>query len=177
VSIYLSIEKWKGKKCLKAEKWRRKISTKKGKKKRKQVTTRFADAYVMALRATSLKGLMVLRNFDDRQVTKRRSEDLRKEFARLTYLKWTTVISCGDGDEVELAKEKVAEIQGKKLACVKKRQWKDEREKNRGCKIFRSWAMPLVGANTYIIIFTVVTYVNNCYKKENLPRSLTSSVF
>ena len=47
--------------------------------------------YVMASRATSLDGLLVLRDFDRKQLTKRHSEDLRIEFKRLEYLKWRTI--------------------------------------------------------------------------------------
>ena len=43
--------------------------------------------YVMVSRATSLDGLIVLCDFDTKQISKWRSEDLRKEFARLALLK------------------------------------------------------------------------------------------
>jgi len=46
--------------------------------------------YVMVSRAKSLNGLVVLRNFDMRNITKQPSEDSRKEFSRLTRLKWET---------------------------------------------------------------------------------------
>ena len=69
--------------------------------------------YVMVSRATSLPGLMVLRGFDAKQITKRRSEDLRKEFSRLMYLKWQTIIKYGSGDEVRDAKRKVDMLRGR----------------------------------------------------------------
>ena len=52
-------------------------------------------------RATSLDGLVVLCDFDARQITKRWSEDLilRKEFSRLTLLKWQTIMNHGCGVE------------------------------------------------------------------------------
>ena len=43
--------------------------------------------YVMVSRATSLDELMVLCDFDAKQISRRRSEDLRKEFARFALLK------------------------------------------------------------------------------------------
>ena len=44
--------------------------------------------YVMVSRATSLDGLLVLCDFDAQQISKRRSEELRKVFERLTCFKW-----------------------------------------------------------------------------------------
>lgn len=66
--------------------------------------------YVMVSRATSLNGLMVLRKFDKRQITKRRSEELRVEFARLVSLKWKTVTEYGEQPEIEEAKGKLSEL-------------------------------------------------------------------
>ena len=63
--------------------------------------------YFMVSRATSLNGLMVLRKFDKRQITKRRSEELRKEFARLVALKWKTVAEYGEQPEIEEARRKI----------------------------------------------------------------------
>ena len=62
--------------------------------------------YVMASRATSLEGLFVLRSFDIKQISKRQSEDLRKEFSHLAYLKWQAVSRYGSRDEIEKAKHK-----------------------------------------------------------------------
>lgn len=42
--------------------------------------------YVMISRATSLKSLAILRNFEAKKVNTRLSEDFRKEFARLDVL-------------------------------------------------------------------------------------------
>ena len=61
----------------------------------------------MVSRATSLNGLMVLRKFDKRQITKRRSEELRKEFACLVALKWKTVAEYGEQPEIEEARRKI----------------------------------------------------------------------
>ena len=66
--------------------------------------------YVMVSRATSLDGLVVLRDFDARQITKRRSEDLRKEFTHLTILKWQTVLNHGCGAESEEAKQMIEKL-------------------------------------------------------------------
>jgi hypothetical protein len=60
--------------------------------------------YVMASRATSLGALMVLRDFEHKQLTKRHSEDLRKEFLRLSVLKWRTVEKYGELGELEEAR-------------------------------------------------------------------------
>ena len=68
--------------------------------------------YVMVSRATSLDGLVVLRDFDAHQITKRRSEDLilRKEFSRLTLLKWQTIVNHGCGAEIGEVKLMVREL-------------------------------------------------------------------
>jgi hypothetical protein len=68
--------------------------------------------YGMVSRATSLSGLIVLRGFDAKQITKRRSEDLRKELNRLMFLKWQTVVKHGSGDEVQDAKRRVEVLRG-----------------------------------------------------------------
>ena len=68
--------------------------------------------YVMISRATSLDGLLVLREFNANQIKKRRSEDLRKEFARLLVLKWKTILNTGVGHEVENAKQKLEGLNG-----------------------------------------------------------------
>ena len=60
--------------------------------------------YVMASRSTSLEGLIVLREFDFSQISKRRSEDLRKEFKRLECLKLKTIIEYGSDEEGNRAK-------------------------------------------------------------------------
>jgi len=72
--------------------------------------------YVMVSRATSLSGVIVLRDFEDRQIVKWRSEESGKEFARLTYLKWQTIVQYGDEAEIEEAKKKMAEITEKTAA-------------------------------------------------------------
>ena len=46
---------------------------------------------------------MILRDFNIKQVTKRRSEDLRNEFSRLNNLKWQTIKAYENADEVEEA--------------------------------------------------------------------------
>ena len=78
--------------------------------------------YVMVSRATSLDGLLVLRDFNARQITKRRSEDLRKEFERLMYLKWKTIASCGLADEVEVSKRMMEKLREPRESRVIKRK-------------------------------------------------------
>ena len=78
--------------------------------------------YVMASRAKSLDGLLVLRDFDRKQITKRRSEELRVEFRRLEILKWKTIAEYGDPDEVRGAGEVVKELQGLSSTKAKKRK-------------------------------------------------------
>jgi len=82
--------------------------------------------YVMVSRATSLDGLLVLRDFDARQISKRRSEDLRKEFNRIMILKWETTVKYGKGDEVKEAERKVKELKFKNAAKGTKRKLGDE---------------------------------------------------
>jgi hypothetical protein len=84
--------------------------------------------YVMASRATSLDGLMVLRKFDKKQIAKRHSEDMRKEFTRLLYLKWKTISECGDGNEVQEANRKLVEMQGENKRYGVKRKVHDDEE-------------------------------------------------
>ena len=60
--------------------------------------------YMMVSRATSLDGLIVLQDFDTKQIAKRRSEDMRREFAHLTLLKWRTIVQYGTEGEVVEAK-------------------------------------------------------------------------
>ena len=50
-----------------------------------------------------MNGLMILCDFDIKQVTKRRSEDLRNEFSWLNNLKWQTIKAYRNADEVEEA--------------------------------------------------------------------------
>jgi hypothetical protein len=62
--------------------------------------------YVMISRSTSLQGLVILREFDFGKITKRPSEDLRMEFARLEVLRLETVAKYGSGDEEDAANVK-----------------------------------------------------------------------
>ena len=50
----------------------------------------------------SLKGPMVYGYFDRKQIIKRQLDELRKEFTRLLYLKWKTIIkaNCEQTDQV-----------------------------------------------------------------------------
>ena len=61
--------------------------------------------YVMASRCTSLEGLLILRDFKFDQITKRHSEDLRKEFSRLDNLRLRTIVKYGNNDEIIVAQE------------------------------------------------------------------------
>ncbi|THU80761.1 hypothetical protein K435DRAFT_609019, partial [Dendrothele bispora CBS 962.96] len=48
--------------------------------------------YVMLSRATSLKGVIILRDFDNRKLQCRLNEDLRKELRRIRILQLQTSI-------------------------------------------------------------------------------------
>ena len=54
---------------------------------------------VVVSRATSLNGSLVLHDFDARQITRRRSEDLRKELNRIMLQKWLTTAKYGNSSE------------------------------------------------------------------------------
>lgn len=86
------------------------------------------QCYVMVSRATSLDGLLLLRSFDAKQIKKRRSEDLRKEFQRLWLLKWRTILKSGESEEVCEAKERLNSLEEKpkkrKADATSKRQLK-----------------------------------------------------
>ena len=90
--------------------------------------------YMMVSRATSLDGLVVLRDFDARQITKRRSEDLRKEFSRLTLLKWQTIVDHGCGAEMNEAKQMIKNLRGGAGARGTKRKAERGKEPNNGSK-------------------------------------------
>ena len=77
--------------------------------------------YVMVLRSTSIEGLIILREFDFNQITKRYSEDLRKEFSRLECLRLQTVIKHGLYDEGCEARVLLGNLKGSDGA--KKRKW------------------------------------------------------
>ena len=77
--------------------------------------------YVMCSRATSLDGLAVLRDFDDRQITKRRSEELRIEFARLMNFKWRTTAKYGNPDEIERARQVLDGMRNKSGVGIKRK--------------------------------------------------------
>ena len=51
--------------------------------------------YVMVSRCTSVDGLVILRDFEFGQITKRRSEDLRKEMSRIECLRLQTIAKYG----------------------------------------------------------------------------------
>lgn len=71
--------------------------------------------YVMVSRSSSLSGLVVLRDFDPGQITKRRSEDLRKEFARLEELKLRTIVRYGQGSrDIEVQETRVGGVSSKR---------------------------------------------------------------
>jgi hypothetical protein len=75
----------------------------------------------MVSRSTSIEGLIVLRDFDFSQMTKRRSEDPRKEFSRLECLRLQTVIEHGSDDEQREAKGLLNDL--KDGSTSKKRKW------------------------------------------------------
>ena len=72
--------------------------------------------YVMVSRAMSLDGLIVLQDFDMKQISKQRSEDLRKEFDHLRLLRLQTIAHYGTGVEMEEAKAVLAKQGQKALA-------------------------------------------------------------
>ena len=76
--------------------------------------------YVMVSRATSLNGVVVLRDFESRQISKRRSEESRKEFSRLASLKWQTIARYGNDMERKEAKENLMKLQGRATGGVKR---------------------------------------------------------
>ena len=93
--------------------------------------------YVMASRATSLEGLMVLRNFERKQICKRWSDELRKEFSRLMYLKWKTIADTGEEEEIANAVRTLQNVQGNAAKGMKRKmgtgvdQWgRSKRQRN-----------------------------------------------
>ena len=58
-------------------------------------------------------GLLILRDFDISNITKRQSEDLRREFTRLEILKWKTMADYGTVSETTLAKVELQRLTGK----------------------------------------------------------------
>ena len=66
----------------------------------------------MVSRRNSLDGLVVLRDTDFGQITKRRAEDLRKEISRLESLGLQTVVNNGSEEEVQEAKALLANLKG-----------------------------------------------------------------
>ena len=67
----------------------------------------------MVSRATSLDGLIVLSDFNAKQISNRQSEDLRKEFAHLALLEWQTIAPYGAGAEIKATKAVLAEHEQK----------------------------------------------------------------
>lgn len=84
--------------------------------------------YVMVSRATSLDGLMIMRDFDSRQIMKRPSEELRREFARLSELKWVTIAKYGSEAEAVEAKKRTTKRQNKTATKPKKRKVSDGKD-------------------------------------------------
>ena len=82
--------------------------------------------YVMVSRATSMQGVSILREFDVKQITKRRSEELRTEFDRLLFLKWQTIAKYGQGNEIREAKDKMADMRKRGSEKKTKRKHTDE---------------------------------------------------
>ena len=111
--------------------------------------------YVMVSRSTYINSLIILRDFDFGQVTKRRSEDLRKESARLEDLRLRTIVHVKYWSEDKarhaeslLGSRKINNVVRKRKRAPDDdvgRQKKRERQRRRE----RSWALPLAGAITY----------------------------
>ena len=64
---------------------------------------------MMISRTTSLDGLIVLRDFDAKQISKWRLEDLKKELPCLALLKWETIARYGAGVDVKAARAVLTE--------------------------------------------------------------------
>ena len=94
--------------------------------------------YVMVSRVTFLQGLVVLRDFDAWQIAKRRSEELRKEFTRLTTLRWQTITRFGVGPEVTEAKGMLREQRASTMTRGIKRK-SVEKGKGSAAKRARTW--------------------------------------
>ena len=77
--------------------------------------------YVMVSKSTSIEGLIVLHDFAFNQITKRRSEDLRKEFSCLECLRLQTIMKHGSYEEGREARGLLGDL--KSSDGVKKRKW------------------------------------------------------
>ena len=66
----------------------------------------------MVSRSTSLQGLFILRKFEFSKISKRRSEDVRKEFRRLDEIRLKTVVKYGSGAEVQESQEALRNLRG-----------------------------------------------------------------
>ncbi|KAJ6513636.1 hypothetical protein C8R47DRAFT_616626 [Mycena vitilis] len=66
----------------------------------------------MVSRATSLEGLVILTPFSKDKICCRQSEDVRKEFRRLRYLRLQTVMRYGTAKEAEQAKKELITVYG-----------------------------------------------------------------
>ena len=67
--------------------------------------------YVMVSRSSSLEGVVILRDFDYGKVTRRHSEDLRKELKRLECLRLQTIVKIGSEDDRHEAKRMLTAMQ------------------------------------------------------------------
>ena len=91
--------------------------------------------YVMASRCTSIEGLIALREFDFSKISKRRSEDLRKEFARLELLELKTIIKYASGNERNAARVVLANVAGNNNAKKRKRNTGNDRTQQKRARM------------------------------------------
>jgi len=89
---------------------------------------------VVVSRATSLNGPLVLHDFDARQITKRRSEDLRKELNRIMLQKWLTTAKYGNNSDRGEAERKIKELTGRDTPKGVKRKASKGNEPGGGTK-------------------------------------------
>jgi len=75
----------------------------------------------MVSRSKSIDGLIILRDFDFAKITRRQSEDLRKEFARSEMARLQTIIKYGTDEEKLEARRLLRAMQSKQTTGKRKR--------------------------------------------------------
>jgi ATP-dependent exoDNAse (exonuclease V) alpha subunit len=93
--------------------------------------------YVMVSRSTSLEGLVILRDFDFNKITKRHSEDLRREFGRLEYLKVQTTLKHGTDNEKRQAKQWLESREHNETSNSRKRKANGGEERAKRARLTR----------------------------------------
>ena len=110
--------------------------------------------YVMVSRSTSLEGLMILRDFDYSKVTRRHSEDLRKELKRLECLRLKTIVKIGSEDERREAKRLLTAMQGGGTSKKRERSADERDERPKRTRLASAGRVmeddrPVAGATAY----------------------------